>query len=734
GAAGDVRARARAALLDALAELLRQDFPAGEVYLDDYDHLCRPDVPPDAPPGKRREAEAECRRRRATRLFLTGQGREAQGRARDAVRAYLDFLLLPGGEELVPVVEDPARRVRRDVWAAGRVRALLEQAAAADRSALTEEARRRVKALEAAEDTGTLAALVHTLGTALVGGDACLALARRLQQGDSFLDAERVLLQLRQEADDPGTAARAVEALALLDTRRGILTDAAAAYRLLGSTYAAAAVHDGKTGADLRREAALDKRLLPYLELPSPVARRRLEVRAKEGPSLPPAPFFTFTPAGDVPPFFRDQRLVLDLGSQQLRVLDALTGAERWDLNLPHTNFLSYASAGTPGRPVRVPYHAAGHVVVLSVGHMLFGIDALGRRLLWERNLFGSAEVPAALNAAFDPGDGVLEIFYRDGWVQALGQVSALGTGAVCVLTRDGLLALDPSTGTLLWSRSDVGMRSRFFGDGDCLYVLRRDDQGAPTGSLVLRAADGSRVPAPDFTALYAARLNAPGRRLLLEDHGPGGELLLRLHDVRTGRGVWRRQFPAGSRVLRGEDSTLSGAVDPRGNVTVIDLASGRDLLAARLDAHHLADVKQFHVLRDAALVYLVGSRPPDPKTYPGGGPFPNVQPGAGVASLTVNGWVCAYDRATGKEAWEAEVPDQALLLERFADLPVLLFTARFQKVVAAGNFRGALSGAAVKILDKRTGKLLCDRNKMSNGPTFYAIRVSPDADVVELV
>lgn len=744
GASGAVRARARAALLDALTELLRQDFPAGEKYLDEYDRLSRPDLPATATPEMRQEAQAKARQRRATRLFLTGRGREGQGRPAAAVQAYLDFLALPGEGELVPGTEDPSLHVRRDLWAAGRVRTLLEQAAPADRRALAEDVARRVNALEAAENLPALEALVRAAGTSLVGPDACLALALHLGGGNAFLEAERILLQLRDGAENTATAARAIEALARLDAQRGLLADAAGGYRVLGREYARTVVRDGKTGADLLAEATLDKRFLPYLELPGPVARRHMEVREKEGPAAAPPPSFTFVPAGDPPPFFRDLQIVLDLGSHQLRVLDALTGEERWNLNLSRTNFPNHAAAAKPDVPVFVPYHTTGHVLVLSVGHMVFGIDTLGRRLLWERNLFGSAGVPAEINTAFDPREETLEVLYQDGWIQTLGQASLLGTRAVCVLTRDGLLALDPYSGGLLWSRSDVGMRSWFFGDGDWLYVVGRDVQGAPTGSSVLRAADGSRVPAPDFTALYEARLNAPGRygapagylsrRLLLEDRGPEGQVLLRLHDIRTGRGVWRREFPAGSRVLRSDDPTLTGVVDPRGAVTVIDLPSGRDVLSGRLDAGRLTGVKRFHVLQDAALVYVLGSSPPDRKTYPGGGPFPDVQPGAGVRSLAVNGWVCAFDRATGKEVWEADVPDQVLLLEPFADLPVLVFASQFQKVVTARNFQTALNGAAVKIIDKRTGKLLYDRPQVTSAAPFHAVRVSPDAGTVRLI
>src|SRR5207253_3187630 len=70
-------------------------------------------------------------------------------------------------------------------------------------------------------------------------------------------------------------------------------------------------------------------------------------------------------------------------------------------------------------------------------------------------------------------------------------------------------------------------------------------------------------------------------------------------------------------------------------------------------------------------------------------GPYPNV---AGLRSVLVNGKVYAFDRQTGKYNWyvpegDQMVVSQMLLLERFQDLPMMLFTAKFNRPVSGGAY-----------------------------------------------
>ncbi len=130
---GSVRERARALLYQALSEGLRRDFTAFEKYLADFKALSREGV----------EDKVEVRRRAASYYLLLGKGREAQGKPVEALRAYLDLAGQGPGDELMSVPDEPALRVRYDVWLQGRIAELLRKATPEQRKQLEEEIGRR---------------------------------------------------------------------------------------------------------------------------------------------------------------------------------------------------------------------------------------------------------------------------------------------------------------------------------------------------------------------------------------------------------------------------------------------------------------------------------------------------------------------------------------------------------------------------------------------------------------
>src|SRR5262249_12750312 len=176
------------------------------------------------------------------------------------------------------------------------------------------------------------------------GREARLELAERLlarnDPGD-FLAAELHLEHLRLQRDEPPMVARALEALARLRTRRGLLEDAARCYQKLGRDFADTVIRDGKTGADFFHELATDKRFWPYLEEPrSPWAGG--SVKAHKHPiqnrddTLHPHVVLrssvALEPEGEVLPFFERHRvsLALDGPYAQLQLTDHATHEERW--------------------------------------------------------------------------------------------------------------------------------------------------------------------------------------------------------------------------------------------------------------------------------------------------------------------------------------------------------------------------------------------------------------------
>ena len=218
-----VRSRVRQKLYGVYTELLRNDFAAGEPFLADYEALCAVPVDADDPADRQRQLD-EGVRRRALYLAVVGKGREKQGRAADAVEAYRAFALVGDAKQLVSVPDEPSGQTRPDVWAQGRIDAVVRAAGPADRAAL-EAKLEAAAATAAAGPVAGLRAFVAGIGPAVRAGRmARLALADKLialDDSDASRDAAAILTQLAAVPDDPDAAAKALDRLITLGGRRG---------------------------------------------------------------------------------------------------------------------------------------------------------------------------------------------------------------------------------------------------------------------------------------------------------------------------------------------------------------------------------------------------------------------------------------------------------------------------------------------------------------------------------
>jgi tetratricopeptide (TPR) repeat protein len=301
-----------------LTELLRQDFKAAESYLQEYKELCQVPVSETATTEERRLAEQEQRRRLAGFLCLLADGREKQGRLMDAFQAYLDFGALAEAKELVSVINEPAVKAQPDVWAQGRIASLVAKASPEQRRSLENEIAARWKAVEATNHLDAMRRFVKAFGSLFqVGRQARLHLSERLMDENLFIEAEMHLLQLRRQKEDPRIAAQAVEGLARLMTRKGLMEDATYYYRILGTDFAHVMIRDGKTGAELFQDLATDKRFLPYLdESDGALLGGRVQITDIPGGGYFVGQYWPYEPNGELLPSLQHQRLVWMLGPQ----------------------------------------------------------------------------------------------------------------------------------------------------------------------------------------------------------------------------------------------------------------------------------------------------------------------------------------------------------------------------------------------------------------------------------
>jgi outer membrane protein assembly factor BamB len=738
----DILPKTRAKLYETLTELFKQpDFSANEKYLDEYKAMCAVPIPADATPEDRKRLEEEGQRRQANFLCLLAKGREEQGRLREAFQAYMDFSIKAANRDLVSVVDQPTIRARPDIWAQGRIAAMVAKATAAQRQPLEDQIAKQWADVRASSDLEKLRRFVAVFGSLFnVGIEARFQLAERLIRENAFLEAELHLLQLRHQ-EDPPLAARAVEALARLMIRKGLLEDAAYWYRLLGRDYAKVVVRDGKTGADFAKTLATDKRLLAYLDEPcSPWEGARLKAKDVAGSTPQMAPF-PFEPEGEVLPFFQRNRVMVQGGSS-LKVVDRATGDERWSQPLStmaNMNYL-YSGNGYPG--ARFPYSLQGHLIVMNLGTTVYAFDPVDHKKRWDRSLIGSGSVSGVGQIMMDK-DGTLQMTYQDGYFHKLGRTGPVEASYVCLNTREGLMALDPLQGTVLWVRSDVPPRTHVFGDDQYVYLVEVRSDGTAVNSRALRARDGVAVKVPDFASAYQRRLRTIGRHIVVsENDARGGQVVLRLYDVQTGKDTWKQTFKAGTVVVHSEEADLVGTIEPtnNGQVTLYNVRTLQKVMEAQVDPKDVEKVHEVHLLVDNDFFFLACNKTPDQQMNQWGGfggPYPNVT--NGIRCLTVNGQIYAFHRdpkrrtEKGPVAWKAESANLMLVVDQFRDLPILILTAWNQEMNQGG--RGITQNAKTRLIEKRTGKLIYDSPpNQGRNQQFHTLKANVRAGTIELI
>ena len=743
----EVRRTIRDKLYQAYTELLRSDFAAAEGVLDEYEALC--EVPVDAEAeGRRQEQIDEQTRRRGLYLSLVARGREDQGRLVEAFEHYRAFAALDGNARLVSAYDDPNGMTRPDVWARGRIGAMIRNATdPAARKPLEDRVRADWAAVRGANDLGRLREFVQVFGPYFpVGREAQLLLAEQLLQTNNADDAREAQVQLMQlwaTADDDPTVARAIEALARVMTRRGMVEDAVGLYSRLGTRYADVLVRDGKTGADIYGELVTDKRLLPYLEPARGSTFSSYDVKFDKDRASRPVvqQSFTIEPDGDLFPFFARHQLTMEMsrtgGTEPwvLRVTDRVTG-EDW-CKFPDLSMILGQNGFNRGPPSYRVAQASGHLLLMNIGQYAYCFDLAEKRELWRYDLFeNNFQDPQQQPQAQPPEPGQdpdeLVVRYPDGWTLRLGRSAVVQPNFVCLVTRDGLVAVDPYTKDTLWRRTNVSTKAQVFGDARHLFLV--ETTAAGTTAKVLRAVDGSVIDGtPDFAGLYAGpeRIAVLGRHILLNQGGGDGPRTLRLYDPLTGDDVWSREYPATAVMISSSDPTVTGCLARDGSFELVRADTGGRVFEGRLDAarlqDHLFEGGEFAVvdpfaLMDAGQVYLFLNRKMSDLNMQNRGAYTMVR------VRPVNGVAYGFDRATGERLWFYDGPfdDQLLILERFDELPVLVAAAQ---VVRDGGRRTEYS---VVVLDKQTHRLRKRESFPPNG-VFMSMYTDPTTNAVVL-
>ncbi len=99
---------------------------------------------------------------------------------------------------------------------------------------------------------------------------------------------------------------------------------------------------------------------------------------------------------------------------------------------------------------------------------------------------------------------------------------------------------------------------------------------------------------------------------------------------------------------------------------------------------------------------------------------------------LPVHGVLYAFERTTGDVAWYQTVKNQMMLLNQFAELPVVFFTSRHP--MRGRQAESTAKEVSVLSIEKRSGKTLFYEDNLPKASPFYAVRMDRRAGTLEFV
>lgn len=664
--------RTRELLVDAMLEALRLDFAARRESLPELERLV------DQP------------HQRATLERLTAEGLQRTGETLPAFQAYLSMVDLGDTPDAVERI-DGGLAVRRDRWVRVRLSELYASASTDDRRAIDAALAGQWRACREQADVGAYQRFIENFGGLPVADDARQVLAEHLLTSKSWLEAERWLRELERSADAARVrAATAMLAKLLVEAGRG--ADAVGYYRQLAGEWADEVCLEDRKGCELAAEIASHadwKRILAEGDAWPQGKVEKLEDHSRSALNTVPVDL-----RGPLGSFFAEATVEFEANPRQSVIGRDGWGREQWRVGLRDRDManLGFSPSANHAR-------AAGHLLVLSLGYQLLGIDTLGApnaaRVLWKQELLeplagtGRQLMMNPQRMVFAGGIGQ-RVQQLDTSGRVLGNTSPVAAGTLCFQRTRTLVAIDSMTGETVWTRQDIPAGCELFGDEELLFVVPPNSGEA----MVFRLADGADVGRRELPT-DEQRLLASGRGLLVwEPQGDRGTL--RWFDVWKQQDAWRTQIDSHSKFsVVGEEAVA--VMRPNGHLTVFSLPDGELALDARLERE--PSLERVFLLRSPEIdVVVTGRQVRQRQVMPMIGPV--------GATALVNGHVYGFNRHTGEKLYGRPIQNKGLMLNQPARVPVVVFASNEQRQNGQQMLR-----ADLLCIDRRTGRIVLDQS-----------------------
>ena len=635
------------------------------------------------------------------------------------------------GDTFVVRAEDRHISVKRTAWLSGRMSEIWSETPESDRPSIDE----RIAALVAnaadrdADSCQRIAALFAFHPASIAARER---FAEWLIQSEDVSGA-RIVLQGLFEHSDKAVAARATDRLARLMIESHLPLDAVYYYQLLDSKFAKTVVRGEQTGAMIAAEARVAEQLdfTPQLKgIPWKASPLRIEQTVMN--YTPPPQEVVYEREL---PFFNRLGLEFYQNDQRLSMESITTGQIDWMVPLRGA----------------IRFSDESHLSTSLIGHQLYfvnrgilhAVSPIEKKVLWTKSVDDAFD--GNMHSRHEGRSPIAPMIapVQDQVTQSLllqqsystGQLTVVQPNYLCLQGRRSLTILDPRTGSELWRLDGLSMNSQVVGNDDTLFVVVPGKNEA----LAYRASDGKPLELPGLAKILNSALLTQGSSLLLfQQGGPtsaGSQASKRLRTMKCHLSLynpvskstkWDQVFPTGTVVSRlGQREII--ALQPDWQLRRIDVETGNTMAIEVPVAETILSQKSGHpfekyLLADDDRIYLIVNRlENDYQTF-----------GESLASIRVNrGWIFAWNRQDNRFLWQHAVKDQNLVVDRFSNLPVLLFVSRTMRHRRRVNMDIGL--LMVTAIHKETGQLLIDTKIPAAFSGFNNLCINMEEKSIEL-
>jgi outer membrane protein assembly factor BamB len=671
-------------------------------------------------------------------LRIDAVGLQTLGERLPAFAAYLK-LADALGRDPIPLRIDNNQTVRSDSWVRGRLRALWAESTPNERTTMSREIDSRRQSWGSSPTVNQMRRYLSQFGGLPGTDDVLLQLTRQLIGRRDSLDAEMALLKLGRSADPKIQAAATVlMAQWLLSCDR--LEEARVAAAPLAEQWRDLPVLDDKSGgqwlAELHLDSTADRKTVGQ-DWP----RGQVNVSVASTPTPTPAQrAVTLRARDEAPVGLRMLRVEQDyhpgLGTLQWFIAQdgsRLVGRSadgqdvfRWSAarDLIQKRFAINAEWAQWAQAAQL-----GDLFYVTLGNQVLALDCRQQSadtdagIVWQQSpSVRSPVAPATAARRRGPSNIYHESSGRSrvsgpagSFVGRLGPVTPWG---VVTQVQQQLRCVDPLSGELLWTRTDVPTSSELFGDDEFVLAANADEGLV----YLINIADGQivdRRELPSGQWLLTAGRNVA--QLLDTPNSQGRRKTLRIVDVVSGAEKYVAEYDSSTRIATIEPNAIALVEPPdrfqaatnaalaafgvpvavdtlAGKIQVVDVRTGK--LIIDQSAKRIGQPNKMYALKAGQQLFLTVSdetrRPQDEARRPQSATI-------GLFDYPiVNGQLYAFDLPTGQPSWPepATIAHRGLALVSPNDVPLLMFVDHVQKREATNT------GAQLRLLclDKRTG------------------------------